>query len=42
MLINKYSEPEDIPKPDELVGERELYHVSEYWENPSRLAFSVS
>jgi len=35
----EYSEPEDIPKPDELVGESELYHVSEYWENPSRLAF---
>jgi len=35
----KYSEPEDIPKPDELVGEREFYHVSEYWENPNRLAF---
>ena len=35
----EYSEREDVPKPDDLVGERELYHVSEYWENPSRLAF---
>jgi hypothetical protein len=35
----EYSEREDIPKPDDLVGESELYHVSEYWENPSRLAY---
>ena len=34
-----WDDPEDLPRLDELVGEREIYNVSEYWENPSRQAF---
>ena len=34
-----WDDPEDLPRLDELVGEREIYNVSEYWENPSRSAF---
>ena len=34
-----FRSPEDLPRPDELVGELEIYNLSEYWENPSRLAF---
>ena len=32
-------DPKDLPRLDELVGELEIYNLSEYWENPSRLAF---
>jgi len=32
-------DPKDLPRLDELVGDREIYNVSEYWENTSRLAF---
>jgi len=31
--------PEDIPKPDELVNERTVEEAFDYWESPSRQAF---
>ncbi|HIE77935.1 MAG TPA: hypothetical protein EYP92_03820 [Candidatus Thioglobus sp.] len=32
-------DPIDIPGPDELVGERQVYEAFEYWKKPSRQAF---
>jgi hypothetical protein len=32
-------DPIDIPKPHDLVDERQVYEAYKYWESPSRIAF---